>query len=203
MRKLLFSALALAVTVALVALTPSGVAPGDQAPAFNLKNVDGQMVSFNTYPDAKGFIVVFTCNHCPAAIASEPDLLALDAEFRPKGYPVIAINSNDPTSYPDDSYANMQTRARERGFTFPYVFDETQEIARAYGATKTPHVFIVQRENGKLVVKYTGAIAEKAFSSGNRGKAFTHKALEQLLAGQRIDPATTAAVGCGIKWRQQ
>src|SRR5215469_7368861 len=116
-----------------------GYKAGDKAMNFKLKNVDGKMVSLSDYKDAKGFIVVFTCNHCPFAKKYESRVEALNKKYKGKGYPVVAINPNDPVISPEDDYAGMKQRAKDKGFTFPYLVDETQQIAKTYGATNTPH----------------------------------------------------------------
>jgi peroxiredoxin len=117
-----------------------GYTIGDEATDFKLKDVNGKIVSLSDYKDAKGFIVIFTCNTCPYAVASEERMVALDQEFKSKGYPVIAINPNNPAVQADDTYELMQEKAKEAGFTFPYLYDESQTIYAKYGATKTPHV---------------------------------------------------------------
>ncbi len=139
-------------------LFAGGYEVGDVATDFKLKNVDGKMVSLSDYPDAKGFIVIFTCNHCPYSVAYEDRIIEMDKEYKEKGYPVIAINPNDPEQYPTDSYEAMKVRAKEKNFTFPYLFDEGQKIYPQYGATRTPHVFLLNKEEKGLVVKYIGAI---------------------------------------------
>ena len=119
---------------------------GDLATDFNLKNVDGKMVSLAGIKNAKGYIVIFTCNHCPYSIAYENRIIALDKMFNDKGYPVIAINPNDNNEYPEDSFENMVVRAKEKAFTFPYLIDEGQKVYPKYGATRTPHVFVLKKE---------------------------------------------------------
>ena len=131
----------------------NGYAVGDKARDFKLKNVDGKMVSLSDYKDAKGFIVTFTCNHCPFAIAYQDRIIALHKKYAAKGYPVVAINSNSPDVEPVDSYDNMIVRAKEKQFTFAYLFDETQDIAKAYGAMRTPHVYILSKKNNEFVGK--------------------------------------------------
>src|ERR1700750_1356722 len=133
MKKLLFVMLA---AVSALAFKPvaDGYKAGDVATDFKLKNIDGKMLSMADYTSAKGFIVVFTCNHCPVAQAYERRVMALDVKYAAKGYPVIAISPNDPVGEPRVSYANMQKRAQERKYTFPYLIDETQNITKAYGA---------------------------------------------------------------------
>ena len=135
-----------------------GYTIGDVAANINLMDVDKKMVSYSDYPNAKGFIVIFTCNTCPYAVASEDRIIALDKEFKKKGYPVIAINPNDPKVQPDDTFELMQAKAKDKGFTFPYLFDATKIVYAQYGAKKTPHVYLLQKEKDQLIVKYIGAI---------------------------------------------
>ncbi len=192
----------LALFVALVAFKPeTGYKVGDKAADFKLKNVDGKMVSLADYGTAKGFIVIFTCNHCPFSKKYEDRIVALDKAYKDKGYPVIAINSNDATQYEEDSYQNMRVRAREKGFTFPYLQDETQDIAKAYGASRTPHVFILQKEAGSLIVKYIGAIDDNSDDATAVKEKYAEKALDNLIAGTAVDPSSTKAIGCTIKWK--
>jgi peroxiredoxin len=173
---------------------------GDQAADFKLKNVDGKFVSLSDYPNAKGFIVIFTCNHCPFAQAYQDRIIALDKEYKTKGYPVIAINPNDPSLVPDDSYQAMQVRAREKGYTFPYLIDETQEVYKTYGASHTPHVFLLKKEaNGKLVVKYIGAIDDNYQDASAVTQNYVKNAVDNLIAGKDPDPNFTKAIGCSIK----
>lgn len=178
-----------------------GYEPGDEARDFRLKNVDDSMVSMADFPDAKGFIVIFTTNHCPYAVAYEDRIIALDEQFKGKGYPVIAINPNDPVAYPADSFENMKVRAEEKGFTFPYLFDETQEIARSYGATRTPHIYLVGKESGKLIVKYIGAIDDNYQNASAVKEKYVASAIASLEAGEPVDPTETKAIGCSIKWK--
>jgi peroxiredoxin len=174
---------------------------GKTAPAFNLKNIDGKMVSLNNYTDAKGVIVIFTCNHCPYSKMYEDRIVALDAKFKGQGFPVVAINPNDPTQYPEDDLANMKKRAKKKGFTFPYLVDDSQDIAKAYGATRTPHVYLVQNQGGNFVVSYVGAIDDNAQDEKGVGTKFLEDAIAKISAGQSPEPAHTKAVGCGIKWK--
>ncbi len=129
------------------------VAPGQPAPDFKLKNVDNKEVSFNNFPNAKGFIVVFTCNTCPVAKAYEKRIMELDKKYAPQGYPVIAINPNDPDLSKGDSFDKMKTLAATKKYSFPYLYDEGQTITNAYGAKNTPHVFIVTKTTKR---KYGG-----------------------------------------------
>lgn len=188
-----------AFVIAVNLLYAEGYEPGDVATDFSLKNVDGKMVSLADFPNAKGFIVIFTCNHCPYSVAYEDRIIELDKQFKDKGYPVIAINPNDPELYPADSYEAMITRAKEKNFTFPYLFDEGQKIYPQYGATRTPHVFLLQKEEKGLVVKYIGAIDNNHTDAEKADEKFLADAVNALLKGKNPDPDFTKAIGCGIK----
>ncbi len=179
-----------------------GYNPGDEAIDFKLKNIDNSFVSLKDYNKANGFIVIFTCNHCPYAVAYEDRIIALDKAYKEKGYPVIAINPNDPVAYPSDSFEKMKERAKEKGFTFPYLFDETQEIAKAYGATRTPHVFLLQKEGKKYIVKYIGAIDDNYQDSNAVKEKFVENAISSLIAKKDVAINSTKAIGCGIKWKK-
>jgi peroxiredoxin len=178
-----------------------GFQVGDNATDFNLKNVDGSLVSLSDYPDAKGFIITFTCNTCPFSVMYEQRIIDLHKEYAPKGYPVIAINPNDPVKQPGDSFDEMKKRAEEKKFPFPYLVDETQEITKAYGATNTPHMYVLQKESGKYKVKYIGAIDNNPREPQNASKKYIRDALDALLSGQKVPEEKTKAVGCTIKWK--
>lgn len=196
-------ALLLAVTLStLTAIAQGGYKVGDKAIDFKLKNIDGKAVSLADYDAAKGFIVVFTCNHCPFAIKYEDRINSLAKKYQTNGYPVIAINPNDSVQYPADSYAAMQVRAKEKGFIFPYLLDDTQAIAKAYGATKTPHVFVLQKEKGELVVKYIGAIDDNTDDATAVKTKYVEQAVDELKAGKAVTTTSTKAIGCGIKWKK-
>ncbi len=172
---------------------------GDKATDFSLKNVDGEMISLADYREASGFIVIFTCNHCPYSVAYEDRIIELDKTYKEKGYPVIAINPNDPELYPTDSYEAMIVRAKEKGFTFPYLFDDGQKIYPQYGATKTPHVFLLNKEDESLIVKYIGAIDNNHADADAVTEKYVAGAVEALLSGKNPDPNFTKAIGCSIK----
>jgi peroxiredoxin len=176
---------------------------GDRAVDFRLKNVDGNMVSLRDYPSAKGAIVVFTCNHCPFSKAYEERIIALHKKYAPLGYPVIAINPNDPRIEPADSYAKMQERAKAKKFPFAYLVDETQSVAKTYGATRTPHVYVLQKQaDGSFTVGYIGAIDDNSDTPKEVKAKYVQEAVDALLKGQKPSTASTKAVGCGIKWRK-
>lgn len=191
-----------ALSFTLLPTSHAGYHIGDEASDFSLKNVDGKMVSMADYADAKGFIIVFTCNHCPYSVAYEDRLIDINNNYAPKGYPVIAINPNDPSIYESDSYEEMIVRAREKGFTFPYLFDEGQKVYPLYGATKTPHTFVLNKENDKLIVRYIGAIDDNYGDAEDVDQHYLHDAVNALLAGEAIANPSTKAVGCSIKTKK-
>mgnify|MGYP003562431891 FL=1 len=172
---------------------------GDEATDFSLKGTDDKMYSLSQFADTKGFIVIFTCNHCPYAKAYEERIVALDAKYKSLGYPVIAINPNDPAAQPEDSFDLMKTRAKEKGFTFPYLMDEGQKIYPQYGATKTPHVYILQKENGKNIVKYIGAIDNNHENANDVTEKYVEAAVDALLKNEPVKQTETVAIGCTIK----
>jgi len=178
----------------------SGYKIGDVAADFSLKNVDDQNVSLSDYPDAKGFIIVFTCNHCPYAVAYEDRIIALDKKYKEQGYPVVAINPNNPIKQPEDSFENMKIRAKEKNFSFPYLLDDGQQIFPKYGATRTPHVFILQKnDSNKNIVRYIGAIDDNHEDALLIKERYIEKAVDALLTGNEISVNQTKAIGCTIK----
>lgn len=199
MKKLLSISLLIILTTSLFA---GGYKIGDKATDFSLKNIDGKMISMKDMQDAKGVIVIFTCNHCPFSKAYEDRIIALNNIYTKKGYPVIAINSNDEKREPADSYENMIKRAKEKSFNFPYVYDATQEIATAYGASRTPHVFIVVKEGNDYVVRYIGAIDNNSDEPEKVTIKYVEDALTALSNGKPVALPETKAIGCTIKWRQ-
>jgi len=172
---------------------------GDMATDFSLLNVDGRKVSLSDYTEAKGFIITFTCNHCPYSVAYEDRLIELDKKYKKLGYPVIAINPNNPVSYPEDSYENMKIRAREKGFTFPYLLDEGQKIYPQYGATKTPHIFILKKTKQGNQVEYIGAIDNNIRDAAAVTEKYVERVVDALLNGQTPPYRQTKAIGCTIK----
>lgn len=172
---------------------------GDTATDFSLKNVDGTMVSLSDYGDAKGFLVVFTCNTCPYAVKYEDRIIALDTKYKPKAVPVIAINPNNPSLKPGDSFSKMQIRAKEKGFTFPYLLDDGQQIFPQYGATKTPHVYLLEKTDNGNIVRYIGAIDDNYQDAAKVEEKFVENAVDAMLAGKEIEVTKTKAIGCGIK----
>ncbi len=173
--------------------------PGDNAPGFNLKNIDGKMVSPEDYPNAKGFIVVFTANTCPYAIAYEDRLIALGEKYNSKGYPDIAINANSPTVSSGDTFDKMQKKAKTKGFSFPYLFDEGQKATNQYGARVTPHIFLLKKEGSQYKVVYTGALDNDTQNVNPAKTLYVEDAITALEAGEKIKVASTKAIGCTVK----
>lgn len=176
-----------------------GYKVGDIATDFSLRNIDGKKVSLSDYKEAKGFIVIFTCNTCPVSVRNEDRILALDKKYKELGYPVIAINPNNPALQPGDSYELMKVRAKEKGFTFPYLFDEGQKIYPQYGATSTPHTYVLQKVKEGLKVKYIGGIDDSSRNASNVKVKHVENAVDALLAGKPIEVTTSRAIGCSIK----
>lgn len=172
---------------------------GDVAEDFKLKNVDGKMVSLADFDEAKGFIVIFTCNTCPVSVANEDRIIALNEKYQDLGYPVIAINPNNPEISSGDSYELMKARAKEKGFEFPYLFDDGQKVYPKYGASKTPHVYVLNKENNELLVKYIGSIDDSARNAGAVKTKYVENAVDALIKGSPIEVASTKAIGCSIK----
>jgi peroxiredoxin len=177
----------------------SGYQVGDVATDFKLENIDGKMVSLSDFKTAKGFIVIFTCNTCPYAVAYEDRIEALNKKYAKKGYPVIAIMPNNTDVKPGDNMEAMKVRAKEKGFTFPYLMDKGQKIYPQYGATKTPHVYILEKTNTGNIVKYIGAIDDNYQDAEAVNEKYVENAVDALLAGQEIKETQTRAIGCSIK----
>lgn len=173
---------------------------GDAVEDFNLRNIDGKMVSMSDYPTAKGFIVVFTCNHCPFSKAYEDRIIKLHTDYASKGYPVIAINPNDPSAYEEDSFENMKARAIEKGYPFAYL-EDTRGIGQKFGAVRTPHVFVLEKNANRTIVRYIGAIDDSAQDAAGVTKKYVENAVNNLLDGKPVVTQTTRAIGCAIKWR--
>jgi peroxiredoxin len=170
---------------------------------FKLKNVDGNFVSLSDYPYAKGFIIVFTCNHCPFAKLYPPRLNDLNNKFKPLGVPLIAISSTDTMMYEEDTYPNMVTKANEEHFNFPYLFDEMQEVAKNFKAQKTPHAYVIWKENNQWVVKYNGAIDDNGMEPEKVTESFVSNAVNELLTSQRVKTSETKSIGCQIAFRRK
>lgn len=186
--------------VASLALAGSafGLNIGDKAPdtTVKMKNVDGKELSIADVAGKNGTLVVFSCNHCPFAKAWQDRIASIGNAAKAQGVGVIVINSNDPTDYPEDSYSEMQARAKQLGFTFPYVVDATSGVARAFDASRTPEAFLFDK-NGKLA--YHGAVDDSKDASAVT-KNFLQDAVTAVVAGKDVPVKDTKFVGCGIKF---
>jgi len=179
----------------------AGYKPGDVANDFKLENVDGQYISLGTYTEAKGFIVVFTCNHCPFSKAYEERIIELHKKYADLGYPVIAINPNDPVKSPEDSFDKMKELANEKAYPFPYLFDAKQAVAAAFGATRTPHVFVLTNDGKQRTVRYIGAIDDNSDDSSSVKERYVENAVNGLISEGKVKVQETKAIGCTIKWK--
>lgn len=176
-----------------------GYSVGAVVTDFKLKNVDNNNVSLASYPDARGYIVIFGCNSCPVSRGYENRMVALQEKFSGKGFPVIMINPNDPEVASSESFADMQQHARKSSLNFPYLEDPGQIVTRRFGALRTPHVFVLQKTPKGIVVAYIGAIDNDP-DNGNAQKInYVQNAVNSLLAGQQPEVTFTKAVGCGVK----
>lgn len=184
---------------AFTARTKSGYQIGDVIEDFSLKNVDGKMVSLSDYKDAKGFIITFTCNTCPYANMYEERIIELDKKYASQGYPVIAIMPNNTQVKPGDSFEEMQKRAEEKGYTFPYLLDEGQKVYPKFGATKTPHNYVIQKTEEGNVVRYIGAIDDNYRDANSVKQKYVEDAVNALIEGKKVEVTETKAIGCSIK----
>jgi peroxiredoxin len=175
---------------------PEGYAIGDVAQSFQLRNYDGRTIGLEDYPSAKGFIIVFTSNHCPYAEAYEDRLIALHRKFADRGFPLIAINPNAPEINPLDNMEAIKKRARLKRFPFPYLSDSLQQVFPMYGADRTPHVFVL---DSLRHVRYMGTIDDNAEASHKVTKRYVEEAIHALMEGDEPSPSTTKTVGCKIR----
>lgn len=171
---------------------------GLRAPNFNLMATDGRTYSLNSFADKKALIVIFSCNHCPYVQAYEERIMEIQKGYA-KDLQVVAINSNEDVNYPEDSFDMMKERAAIRGFNFPYLRDDTQSIAKAYGATHTPEIFLFDQER-KLV--FHGKIDDNWQEPQNVKSKYLRNALDELLSGRQISVPETFTIGCTIKWKK-
>jgi len=173
---------------------------GQKAPDFNLPGVDSKRYSLASFKDARLLIVVFSCNHCPAVIGSQDRMIKLYADYKPKGVEMIAINSNEQKNHPDDSFEKMTVRAREKGFLFPYVRDESQKTALAYGALRTPHFYVFDEQR---LLRYTGRMDDNPYDAAKATQFDLRNALNALLLGEKPLVELTNPIGCTVKWLNQ
>ena len=170
---------------------------GSKAPAFDLPGIDGKKHDLDEFKGKKAVAVIFSCNHCPYVQAYEDRMVDLQRDYGPKGMHLIAINSNETKNFPEDDFAHMVKRAKDKKFNFPYLRDEDQSAARAYGPAKTPEVFLFDQD---MVLRYHGAIDDNYQDPAKVKRKYMREALDDLLAGKPVRTKETAAVGCSIKW---
>lgn len=175
------------------------VKPGDPAPPFSLKNVDGTIVSLSDYSNQKGVILVFTSNLCPFSKAYEQRIIQLHRKFVIVGFPVVAINSNSLEISPDDSFSHMKQLSDEKNYPFPYLKDENQEVCKAYGATRNPQVYLLEKSSSGFKIAYIGAIDNNSLDSSAVSDPYVEDAIVALLTRSRPQPAITKPIGCIIK----
>src|SRR6267378_5002774 len=180
-----------------VTVGSAGLPVGSPAVDFQLKGVDGKTYTLKSFADKEALAVVFSCNHCPYVQAYEARMVQLQWDYLPKGATLVAINSNDDQGYPEDSFENMVTRSKEKGFNFPYLRVETQEIARKYGAICTPHVFAFDQQRR---LQYKGRIDDNRNSESVKIKDLRN-ALDAILVDQKPSVQETRPFGCSVKWK--
>jgi peroxiredoxin len=191
----------ISLAVILVSGKPMKYEIGDAVANFRLKNVDGKMIALSDYTSAKGVIVIFDCNTCPYSKAYNDRIIGLNKKYSGKGFPVIAINANDPQISPGDSFEEMASQAKRKKYDFPYLIDESQTVARSFGATNTPHVFVLQKTGNDFKVAYIGTIDNNSRDASSVTKKYVEEAVDALLSGQSVAKPNTKAIGCGIKWK--
>lgn len=168
---------------------------------FKLQAAAGGEVSLSDYPDARGFVIVFTSNNCPFAKLYPERLTELNALYEPKGIPLIAIRSTDVAVMPDDAFEKMVKLVKKQNLTFPYLADDKQVVAKNFQAEKTPHAFVIWKDNNKWIVKYSGAIDDNGAEPQKVTYSYVKEALEELLNGKEVTIPVTKSVGCQIKYR--
>ena len=189
----------ISITALLILPNSTGYKIGDVASDFSLPSVNDTNISLSDYNQAKGFIIIFTCNTCPYSVAYEDRINELEKKYRKDGFKVIAINPNDPIAQKGESMIDMKLRSNEKQFTFPYLQDNGQLIYPRYGATRTPHVFVLQKTTYGNVVRYIGAIDNNSRNPELVTERYVENAVNNLLKGELPKKTQTKAIGCSIK----
>lgn len=181
----------------------AGYQVGDAVNNFRLKNTDGTMVSLSDFSNVKGLIVIFTSNHCPFAKAYEDRIIALNGKFAGQGFPVVAINPSDPGTHQDDTFEKMKERAAAKGYGYSYLVDDTQLVARAFGASRMPQAYILQKTGAKFTVRYVGMVDDSPQDPAAASKLYVDEAVSNLIGGKPVVTTITKPVGCAIKMKNQ
>jgi peroxiredoxin len=168
------------------------------APDFDLPGVDGKNYTLASFKGSKILVVVFSCNHCPAVVGSQDRMIALCRDYQPKGVAMVAINSNEDQNHPTDSFEHMKVRAKEKGFPFPYLRDDSQQVALAYGALRTPHFYVFDERRN---LRYTGRMDDNPYDAAKAKQHDLRNALDALLAGRTPPVPMTNPIGCNVKWK--
>lgn len=175
---------------------------GDTIEDFSLQNVDGNYISLKSYPEAKGFIIMFTCNHCPFAKLYSERFNEMAKKYGALNVPLLAINPMDTVVYEDESFFAMQEKAKVASFIFPYLQDNLQSVAKDFNADHTPHAFVIWKENNEWIVKYTGAIDDNGAESDKVKNPYVANAVDELLAGKKVQEPETRSIGCAVFYRK-
>ena len=183
-----------------MAVSPEDLKIGTKAIPFALKGVDGKTYSLNSFDDKKVLCIIFMCNHCPYVVAVQQRINEIAKDYSGKSFSLIAISSNDPETYPEDSFENMAIRSKEERYVFPYLFDESQEIAKAYDAVCTPDIYLYDENR---VLKYRGRIDDNWKDETKVTRNELRLAIDLLLASKEIDFEIIPSMGCSIKWKRQ
>ena len=178
-----------------------GYEVGDTVADFKLKNTNGKTVALSDYKDAKGVIVIFDCITCPYSKAYNNRIIALNKKYASQNFPVVTIQPNDPEISPGDAFDEMVKHAKKNNYDFPFLFDETQAVSKSFGATNTPHVFLLKKDGSAFKVVYIGAIDDAAKDASAVSKKYVEDAVDALLSGKAVPAEKTKAVGCTIKWK--
>lgn len=199
--KRVFSLLLVLIAFTAAAPVENGYQVGDTVADFKLKNVDGKMVSLSDFKSAKGVILVFDCNTCPVSKKYNERIMALNKKYASAGFPLIAVNPNSPEASAGDSYEKMVAYAKDKGYTFPYLYDESQNTPRVFGATNTPHVFLLKNAGSSFQVAYIGAIDNNSSDGSQATRKYVEEAVDAMLSNSAIPTTQTKAIGCSIKWK--
>ncbi len=170
-------------------------------PDFNLRSTDNKWISLKKYPKAKGFIIVFVCNHCPFANRYSGRMNILNSKYAPLGIPLIAVNSSDTLMFRDETFAKMVESAKKKKYNFPYLYDNTQIVGKNFSAYKTPQAFVIWKQNNKWVIEYNGTLDDNGAEPTKVVHAFIDEAVENLLAGIKVSTPVTKSIGCEIHYR--